>query len=83
MTIPEERTRAVIQTRAFLRALRDDSKLRSAIREEARRLLRHYPSAMDMQYAARNERAPDTAVVIPMFSPDIGLSWAGGYPSAI
>lgn len=52
MTTPHERTRAVIETRAFLEELQDTSmhaELPEAIRLEARRLLRHYPSNSDMR----------------------------------
>ena len=45
MTMPSERTRAIIQTREFLVDLSRDKTLPEAVRTEARRLLRHYPSA--------------------------------------
>ena len=54
MTMPHERTRATLQTRAFLvqlAALASASDVTALIRQEARRLLRHYPSAMDLQLA--------------------------------
>jgi hypothetical protein len=54
VTTPEERTRAVVQTRELLRELTTPSltpRVPVAIREEARRLLRHYPSAGDMSLA--------------------------------
>lgn len=54
MTTPAERTRAVLQTQAFLQELTDPSltpNLPSAIREEARRLLRHYPTRSAMRIA--------------------------------
>lgn len=54
MTTPAERTRAVVQTRRFLRELLD-SKLTpdvpQAIRREAKRLYRHFPMLGDMQLA--------------------------------
>jgi len=53
MTMPYERKRAVIQTEEFLRGLcRDIPRVPKAVREEARRLLRHYPSAYYMDEAA-------------------------------
>lgn len=52
MTVPDERTRAVLETRRFLVALaagrmsRQSSEL---LQEYGRMLLRHYPSTLDMQ----------------------------------
>lgn len=54
MTTPHERTRAVLETRAFLAELMDSSMhpdMPEVVRLEARRLLRHYPSASDMKLA--------------------------------
>jgi hypothetical protein len=54
MTLPMERTRAVLHTRDFLRELSNSdasSGVTEAVRREARRLLRHYPSAGDMELA--------------------------------
>lgn len=54
MTMPHERTRAVICAREFLRELADPTVtpgLPVAIRSRAQTLLRHYPSPMDMQLA--------------------------------
>ena len=61
MTIPVERTRAVIQTREFLFALLDPKKtprVRSEIRKQAYWCLRHYPGHHDLVVSAR--RLPDT-----------------------
>ncbi|EPB7048050.1 TPA: BPSL0761 family protein [Pseudomonas aeruginosa] len=44
MTIPLERTRAVIQTREFLERLERDPSQSEGIRSAATQLLRHYPS---------------------------------------
>lgn len=55
MTLPDERYRAVIQTRQFLIDLLDPKKyprIPRAVRGEAYRLLRHYPTDWDMQRAA-------------------------------
>lgn len=52
MTLPDERTRAVIATRRFLRDLmnaRETPRVPRAVREHACRLLRHYPSALDLE----------------------------------
>jgi hypothetical protein len=51
MTLPDERYRAVVQTARFLQSLSYSSETKRiplAIRQEARRLLRHYPSEYDM-----------------------------------
>lgn len=54
MTMPDERTRAVVHTAEFLRDLTMTSvtpEVPRAVREEARRLLRHYPGRGDMTLA--------------------------------
>jgi hypothetical protein len=54
MTMPAERTRALMQTREFLQDLMDSEKtplVPEVVRREARRLLRHYPLARDVQLA--------------------------------
>lgn len=58
MTMPDERYRSVMQTLQFLTDLCTTDgykRVPKEIRQEARRLLRHYPSAWDMkQVAATN-----------------------------
>ena len=52
MTIPAERTRTITQTRRFLLDLLDPVKtprVPQFVRKEAHRLLRHYPSASDIE----------------------------------
>lgn len=54
MTTPDERTRAVLHTRDFLEALLDAETqpgVPAEVREEARRLLRHYPDTMVLRLA--------------------------------
>lgn len=54
MTMPNERTRAVLQARTFLRDLATgewNPELPLAVRREAQRLLRHYPGASVMELA--------------------------------
>lgn len=56
MTLPNERTRSVVQTREFLVSLLDPKKtprVPSQVRKQAARLLRHYPSGLDMEEAGR------------------------------
>jgi hypothetical protein len=49
MTLPDERTRAVLYTRDFLDSLFDKGKVtKKELRESARRLLKHYPTALDI-----------------------------------
>ena len=55
MTMPSERTRAIIQTREFLVDLSRDQALPEAVRTEAHRLLRHYPTADEVLLAGKVE----------------------------
>jgi hypothetical protein len=53
MTLPDERTRAIVKARNFLYDLIDPKKtprIPKAVRERARRILKHYPwdSYLDM-----------------------------------
>jgi hypothetical protein len=60
MTLPDERYRAVVQTRRFLLDLcnrEHTPRVPKLIRDTARSMLRHYPSDWDMQRAA--EAAPE------------------------
>ena len=53
MTLPTERTQAVLRVERFLMDLRDPKKyprVPKAVRQEASRLLRHYPSQYNMKY---------------------------------
>lgn len=54
MTIPYERTRALIETKSFLLKLVDTTRLPRvprSVREHAEYLLRHYPSYADIELA--------------------------------
>jgi hypothetical protein len=70
MTMPDERTRAVIQTREFLVELYRDKFLPEKMRRDAKFLLRHYPSKADMVLAARLEEQPAlfAGLIGPVFS---------------
>ncbi len=60
MTLPDERYRAVVQTRRFLLDLcnpQHTPRVPKLVRETARAMLRHYPADHDMMAAA--EAAPD------------------------
>ena len=64
MTLPDERYRAVVQTRRFLLDLCNSQhtpRVPKLVRETARAMLRHYPSDWDMQQAAEN--CPDVFAV--------------------
>ena len=55
MTLPDERYRAVIQTRRFLLDLcnpQHTPRVPKIVREHARAMLRHYPDDWDMEQAA-------------------------------
>ena len=56
MTIPSERTRAIIYARQFMLDLLDPAKtprVPREVRSRASRVLRHYPSPFDIERAAR------------------------------
>lgn len=44
MTMPDERSRAVVQTREFLVELSRDNSLPERVRRDAKFLLRHFPT---------------------------------------
>lgn len=55
MTMPNERTRSIIQTHEFLISLSRDETLPEDVRNEARRLLRHYPTKKEVLLAGKVE----------------------------
>ena len=62
MTTPIERTYAVLNAEQFLMDLRDPKKyprVPKAVREEANRLLKHYPSRYNMAYIADSFKEVD------------------------
>ena len=66
MTMPDERTRAVLQTKAFLLDLQNTTMypaVPEVVRKEAHRLLRHYPNARHLVVAHRG--APDLWGIVP------------------
>ena len=63
MTLPDERYRAIRQTRQFLRDLQDRTiypRVPRAVRAEAYRLLRHYPGDYDLERLS--EKSPDVII---------------------
>lgn len=77
MTMPIERSRAVIQAGEFLLELSRDLSLPERVRREAKFLLRHYPSQFQVLLAGRIEEASDTDVspMGPVFSSAIDSSY--------
>ena len=68
MTVPVERTNAVIRTQKFLLELLDPKKtprVPLSVRKEARNLLRHYPTEFDMNTIADREDGMEVAA-LPM-----------------
>ena len=57
MTLPDERYRAVVQTKKFLEELLSTPRIPKAVKDNARWCLRHYPSEWDMKIVAIN--SPD------------------------
>ena len=49
MTLPDERYRALQQTQRFLLRLLSTPRVPKAVKDEARGLLRHYPTDYDLQ----------------------------------
>jgi hypothetical protein len=72
MTMPSERTRAVIHAREFLKELCQDVSLPEPIRWKARQLLRHYPSRREMLLAGQvEEHLTEGTLFQPTFSSSI------------
>jgi hypothetical protein len=61
MTLPDERYRAVVQTQRFLLRILTTPRVPKAVKDEARSLLRHYPSEYDMSKTAQT--SPDIFAV--------------------
>lgn len=73
MTIPYERTRALIETKSFLQELQDPKltpRVPAAVREIARKLLLHYPSYADIELA--HKALPMRYGPVPPFSRLVG-----------
>jgi hypothetical protein len=63
VTLPDERYRAIRQTRQFLIDLQDRTiypRVPRAVRAEAYRLLRHYPTEYDLERLA--EKSPNVII---------------------
>ena len=69
MTTPHERTRSLIETKQFLYELQDPKltpRVPAAVREIARKLVRHYPSYSDVELA--HKALPHLYGPVPPFS---------------
>ena len=62
MTMPSERTRALIAASAFLNDLQSDQDAPQAIRERAMSILRHYPSESSITDEAKWQDEYDDCV---------------------
>jgi hypothetical protein len=71
MTMPNERTRALIQTRHFLVELAEDSALSASVRRQAHPRLRHYPNANEMLRAGHLEAQRVDRLTEPFLSASI------------
>lgn len=71
MTVPSERTRALIQTRDLLVELAQDPGLSESIRRQARQLLRHYPHANEILRAGQLEERRVDRLTEPFLSSSI------------
>lgn len=70
MTIPMERTNAVIRTEKFLLRLLDPKqtpRIPKSIRQEAYSLLRHYPGEFYMDVISEREDANNSGLDIKVF----------------
>lgn len=73
MTLPYERTRAVVQTEQFLKDLMDTKKtpkVPKEIRKQAGSLLRHYPNSIDMEIISKREDKNDATIICKVFGTD-------------
>lgn len=74
MTMPHQRSKAVIEAGAFLTKLKQDARLPESVRLEARRLLKHYPSYMQVVMAGQQERSDSKLVIEPVFGSESDLT---------
>jgi hypothetical protein len=75
MSTPLELTRSLVQAGAFLVELTSDDRVPSRVRDEARRLLRHFPTVDHVEALA----ASAVGVVGPLLDTRIEPEWWSGY----
>lgn len=77
MTTPDERRRTLVQVGAFLKELRSNDTLPEQVRQEAHRLLRHYPTLHEIAHLAR---ATNAAWGGSPLGAEHNPEWVRGYP---
>ncbi len=84
MTLPDERTRNVLQAGAFLKELAANKAVPKEVRQEAYRLLRHYPTVSDIEAIAQREeelwQLTQSILRRPYLSSRIEAEWFRSYP---
>lgn len=84
MTLPDERTRNLLQAGAFLKELAGSQAVPKSVREEAYRLLRHYPTLSDVEAIAQHEERlrelTQSAFVRPYLTSQFEQEWFRSYP---
>ena len=77
MTTPDERHRTLVQVGGFLKEIRSNDALPEAMRREAHRLLRHYPTLHEVEMlAAATSGSWGGSLLSPTHDPE----WLRGYP---
>jgi hypothetical protein len=83
MTMPIERTRNLVQAGAFLRELSANKSVPRRVRDEALRLLRHFPSVSDVEAIAHNERrlleVTQSKLLQAYLVAEVDPEWVRGY----
>lgn len=75
MSMPDERTRSLLQAGAFLKELSKDPSVPPAVREEAFRLLRHYPTVSALRLLASLDAIEGSNIL----TQDIDPTWFEEY----
>lgn len=82
--MPDERTRNVLQAGAFLKELAASKAVPKDVRQEAYRLLRHYPTLSDIEAIAMHEeelwQLTQSFFRRPYLTSQIELDWFRSYP---
>ena len=82
MTLPYERSTAVIETRKFLTLLLGNDQVPASVRKEAEWLIPHYPPAYQVFQAGWHELANPTYVLEPIFAISIDGKPPKHWPAA-
>jgi hypothetical protein len=59
MTMPAERTRALMWASEFLQEIQSSESAPEKLKQQARFILRHYPDSEDIAHTAKTSRAGD------------------------